>query len=341
MNSGSARVVLAPIPQQHRVRARTRSVFSLSSGRQHPYGREQTPSREQNMASSGYLYSLLAEDGAWQVEKAVALHKALKDLTVLLAIADSGRLQKGLKGRQKFLKVFPRLKAELADHISQLHALADHFEKLHKSCAISNVVADSFSAASNVLDLLGLFLAPVTAEGSLVLSATGLGLGVAATVTNVATSIMEERSRVLDEVEAAPTGMLGEADTSVTRVSSKVSWAARDITRDLEALEQHMNALRLVRANPHLEEDAKILAAMGSISAQRATQVRASLKGTPLAMSHEARIQRATAAGAALWRDVGSLVKESKHLSASEALRKLARELEEKLEGLTEFYKTI
>lgn len=310
------------------------------------------------MASSGYLYSLVAEDGAWQAfvskaklsrERAVALHKALRELTALLAIADRGRLQKGLKGREKFLKVFPRLKAELVEHISQLHALADHAEKLHRGCTISNVVADSFSAASDILSLLGLFLAPVTAEGSLVLSTTGLGLGVAATVTDVATSIVEETSRVLDEVEAALTGthVLGEAGTSVARIVNKIPQATRDITRDLEALEQHMNALRLVRANPRLEEDARILATTGSISAQRAMQVRARLEGTPLAMSNEARIQRAATAGAALWSDVDSLVKESKHLyegsasESAEALRKLARELEEKLEGLMEFYKTI
>ncbi|XP_021039672.1 apolipoprotein L3-like [Mus caroli] len=304
----------------------------------------------QNMASSGYLYSLLAEDGAWQAfvskaklsrERAVALHKALRELAVLLAIADRGRLQRGLKGREKFLKVFPHLKAQLVGHISHLHALADHAEKLHRGCTISNVVADSFSAASDILGILGLFLAPVTAEGSLVLSATGLGLGVAATVTNVATSVLAETIKVLDEVEDAPTG------TSVARIVNKIPQATRDITRDLEALEQHMNALRLVRANPHLEEDARILATTGSISAQRAVQVQASLEGTPLAMSNEARIQRATTAGAALWSNVNSLVKESKHLyegsasESAEAVRKLARELEEKLERLMEFYKTI
>lgn len=276
----------------------------------------------------------------------MALHKTLRDLTRLLATADRSRLQKGLKGREKFLKVFPRLKAELEGHISQLHALADHTEEVHRGCTISNVVADSFNAASDILGLLGLFLAPVTAEGSLVLSATGLGMGVAATVANVATSVVEETCRVLDEDEADPTGMhvLGEAGTSVTRIASKVPQATRDITRYLEALEQHMNALRLVRANPSLKEDARIFTTTGSISAQRYMQVQASLKGTPLAMSNEARIQRATTAGVAVWRDVNSLVKVSKQLyegSAAEELRKLARELEEKLEGLIEFYETI
>ncbi|XP_052016613.1 apolipoprotein L3-like [Apodemus sylvaticus] len=313
------------------------------------------------MASSGYLSRLLAEEGAWEAfvsktklprDRAAALHKALRDLMALSAIADRDRRQKGLKGREKFSKAFPRLKAEVVGHISQLHTLADQAEELHRGCTISNVVAGSFSAASDILGLLGLFLAPVTAEGSLVFSATGLGLGVAATVTNVATSVMEEASRVLVEVEAghqASTGMhvLEEAGTSMARIASQVPQATRDITRDLAALEQHMNALRLVRANPQLEEDARILTTTGSIPAQRARQVQTSLKGTPLAMSDEARIRSATTTGVALLRDVGNLVKESKHLyegsvsESAEALRKLAQELEEKLEELIEFYKTI
>lgn len=284
-------------------------------------------------------------------DRAAALHEALRYLTALLAIADRGRPQKGWRGK-KFFKAFPRLKADVEEHIGQLHALADHAEELHRGCTISNMVADSFSAASDILSLLGLFLAPESAEGSLVLSAAGLGLGVAATVTNAATSIMKETSRVLDGVEAghhASTVMdiLEEAGTSVARIAREIPQAARDITRDLEALEQHMKALRLVRANPRLEEDARTLINAGSIPAQRAKQVRASLKGTPLAMSKEARIHSATTTGVTLLRDVGNLVRESKQLyerSASEsaaALRKLAQELEEKLGELTKFYKTI
>ena len=102
-------------------------------------------------------------------DRAAALHKALRDLTALSAIVDRDRRQKSLKGREKFSKAFPHLKAEVVGHISQLHTLADQAEELHRGCTISNVVAGSFSAASAILELLGLFLAPVTAEGSLVL----------------------------------------------------------------------------------------------------------------------------------------------------------------------------
>ncbi|CAO2601817.1 Apolipoprotein L3 [Lemmus lemmus] len=320
----------------------------------------EAPGYLQNTAGRDGLHRLMTEDGAWEAfvyktklprDKAVALHKVLRDLTALSAIADRDRLWKDLQGRKRFLKAFPHLKAEVEEHIRQLHALADHTEEVHRGCAISSVVADSFSTFSDMLDLLGLFLAPVTAEGSLMLSATGLGLGVAATVTNVATSIVEEASGFLDKVEAGhhdSTGMdVLEAGATVARIASKFPQAARDITKDLEALEQHMDALRLVRANPHLEEDARILAKTGKIPDQRARQVRATLRGTPLAMSNEARIRRATTVGVSLLQDVESLVKTSKHLyegaqsESTEALKELAREMKEKVGKLEKFYTTL
>ncbi|XP_051015853.1 apolipoprotein L3-like [Acomys russatus] len=283
--------------------------------------------------------------------RAAALHKALRDLIELLAVAEKACLQRDPKGRNKFLKAFPRLKAEAEEHIAHLHTLADRAEELHRGCAISNVVADSFSTASDILGLLGLFLAPVTAEGSLVLSATGLGLGVAAALTNVATSVVEERGRFLDEGEAgchASAGTEGlESGSTMARIASNVPQATRDIARDLRTLEQHMDALRMVRANPRLEEDARIHTTTGNIPAQRARRVQTALKGTPLAMSSEARIHSATTAGVSLLRDVDSLVNKSKHLyegarsESAEALRRLAREMEEKLGELAKFYKKL
>ncbi|XP_021078671.1 apolipoprotein L2 [Mesocricetus auratus] len=312
------------------------------------------------MADRDDLHRLVTEDGAWEAfvskaklsrDKALALHKLLRDLTALSALADRHRLQEDLQGRKKFQKAFPRLRAEAEEQIMQLRALADHAESVHRGCAISNLVADSFSTASDMLGLLSLFLAPVTAEGSLMLSATGLGLGVAATVTSVATSIVEETSRFSEKEKVshlASTGMeVLEAETTMARIAGKLPQAAKDITNDLKALQQHMDALRLVRANPHLEEDARILAATGKISSQRARRVQTTLKGTPLVMSNEARIRSATAAGVSLLKDVDSLVKKSKHLyegtqsESAGVLRMLAQELEGKLEMLTKFYKTL
>ncbi|XP_055465992.1 apolipoprotein L3-like isoform X1 [Psammomys obesus] len=316
----------------------------------------------QDMAGRRDLHHLLADDGAWEAfvsetnlprERAAALHEVLRELTALLAIADRDRdrAQKGLKGRKKFLKAFPRLKAEVEEQLTQLYTLADHAEELHRGCAISNVVADSFSTASDILGLLGLFLAPVTAEGSLMVSATGLGLGVAATVADVAKSIMEDASRRSDEAEAhhhASTSMeVLEAGTTMGRIASRVTRATRDITRDLEALEQHMDALRLVRANPRLEEEARIFTTTGNLPAQQARKVQTTMKGTPLAMSREARICNATSAGVSLLRGVDSLVNGASHLyegarsESAEALRKLAREMEEKLEELITFSRTL
>uniref|UniRef100_A0A8C6QGT6 Apolipoprotein L3-like n=2 Tax=Nannospalax galili TaxID=1026970 RepID=A0A8C6QGT6_NANGA len=301
---------------------------------------------------------LLTEDEAWEAfilkanlprEEEAALRETLKKLTALLAIKDKDRLRKDQKSRKRFLEAFPQLKVKVEEHIRKLHALADHIEAMHSGCTISNMVADSFSAASNVMEILGLFLAPVSAESSLVLSAAGLGLGIAATVSSVAASIVEETSRFGDEVKAshqASTSMNLMKETRPTKIADKLLQATQDIIQDLEALEQHMEALKLVRTNPRLEEDARILATTGRLPAQRARQVQNSLRGTSLAMTREARLSSATTAGVSLWKDMASLMKESDHLyegarsESAEARRKLAQELEEKLEMLTKFYKS-
>ncbi|KAL1767100.1 apolipoprotein L3-like [Sigmodon hispidus] len=314
----------------------------------------------QDTAGRDGLHHLMTEAGAWEAfvskaklssDQAVALHRVLRNLTSLLALADRGRLRKDPQGKKKFLKAFPGLRAEVEEQVKQLRTLADHVEVVHRGCTISSVVADSFSTASDILGLLGLFLTPVTAEGSLMFSAAGLGLGIAANVTSVATSVMEESGRLLDKVEAshnASTGMdVLEAGRTMSRIANKFPQATRDITKDLEALKQHMDALRLIRANPQLKEDAKILTTPESVPGPHAMGVQTSLKGTPLGMSTEARIMSATTTGFSLLQDAHSLVKKSKHLQegawseSAEALRSLAHELEEELDKLAKFYKTV
>lgn len=93
------------------------------------------------------------------------------------------------------------MKRELEESIAKLRELADKIDKVHRSCTISSVVANSAGAVSGVLTVLGLALAPMTAGISLGLSATGLGLGAAAAVTSVSTSIVEHVSGVISETD--------------------------------------------------------------------------------------------------------------------------------------------
>ena len=93
--------------------------------------------------------------------------------------------------RKRFLEEFPQIKGELEKSINKLCELADNADKMHRDCTISNVVASSISIASGFLTILGLVLAPFTVGVRLGLSATRLGLGAAAAVTGMSTSIVE------------------------------------------------------------------------------------------------------------------------------------------------------
>lgn len=112
------------------------------------------------------------------------------------------RLPKEQLDRRRFLKKFPWVKQQLEEFIVKLHELADKVEKVHKGCTISNVMAHSTGAVSSILTIVGLALAPVTMGASVVLLGTGIGLGAAAAVTGVSTSIFEHVNRSSAETEA-------------------------------------------------------------------------------------------------------------------------------------------
>ncbi|KAJ1061704.1 hypothetical protein K5549_002739 [Capra hircus] len=129
------------------------------------------------------LQQLLAQDKAW--ESFVAeVNLPREEAVVLREYLDQ-------PDRKRFLEEFPQIKGELEKSINKLCELADNADKMHRDCTISNVVASSISIASGFLTILGLVLAPFTVGVRLGLSATRLGLGAAAAVTGMSTSIVE------------------------------------------------------------------------------------------------------------------------------------------------------
>nr|CAI9694277.1 unnamed protein product [Rangifer tarandus platyrhynchus] len=131
------------------------------------------------------------------------LHKYLKELNRALVEEDQERVPKEQLDRRRFLIKFPRVKWQLEEFIGKFHELADKVDKVHKGCTISNVVGYSTGAVSSILTIVGLALAPVTAGASVVLLATGIGLGAAAAVTHVSTSIIEHVKKSSAETEAS------------------------------------------------------------------------------------------------------------------------------------------
>lgn len=247
------------------------------------------------------------------------------------------------------MDAFPQVKLELEGHIRKLRTLADKVDKVHRDCTISKVVAGSTSTVSGILTLLGLTLVPVTAGVSLVLLATGMGLGAAAAVTSVSSGIVDYTSKSSAKTEASHLVSTGMAKVkmvadAVVHSGPQVFSLSENCCRVLRCIEQSIYAIKLTKANPALAASAKRLMAMGSTSAQSGKHVKKAFKGTALAMSRRARIMGIATAGVSLVGDVISLVKQSKNLhkgtkaKSAEELRQQAQELEEKLEVLTQMY---
>lgn len=250
------------------------------------------------------------------------------------------------------MDAFPQVKLELEGHIRKLRTLADKVDKVHRDCTISKVVAGSTSTVSGILTLLGLTLVPVTAGVSLVLLATGMGLGAAAAVTSVSSGIVDYTSKSSAKTEAShlvSTGMAKVKMVADTVVHSgpQVFSLSENCCRVLRCIEQSIYAIKLTKANPALAASAKRLMAMGSTSAQSGKHMKKAFKGTALAMSRRARIMGIATAGVSLVGDVISLVKQSKNLhkgtkaKSAEELRQQAQELEEKLKVLIQMYDSL
>ena len=279
------------------------------------------------------------------------LHKYLNELKRALVEEDQERLSKEQLDRRRFLNKFPRVKRQLEEFISKFHELADKVEKVHKGCTISNVMAHSTGAVSGILTIVGLALAPVTMGASVVLLATGIGLGAAAGVTSVSTSIIERVKRSSAETEASRMMSTVVIKWEVLLEVLKSNPQIVDTTEKLAKAEKHLeiniHAMETGEANPDSAVNANIYLSPGRIAAPAIQQVEAGFKGTAVAVTKGARIAGAATAGLFLLMDVGFLVKESMHLhdgakaASAENLRQRARELERKLEELTQIYKCL
>ncbi|XP_058529729.1 apolipoprotein L6-like [Ochotona princeps] len=148
----------------------------------------------------------------------------------------------------KFLKEFPRWKQAEEDKIKTLHAIANDLEATHKTVNKIGVVANSVGVVSGAMTILGFVLAPVTAGGSLVLSAASQGLGAVAGVTNIATSMQEhfknKRAHALassllptSDLEAPEFSYLARAG----EIASKCGNAALAMKKEIRAFQRVKN----------------------------------------------------------------------------------------------------
>ncbi|XP_044636388.1 apolipoprotein L2-like [Equus asinus] len=304
----------------------------------------------QNRVSREGLQRLqLTDEEAWKRlvagaglsrDEADTLHKCLKNLNI------------DQLNREKFLNEFPQVKQEIEKRIRQLPALADKINKIHRDCTISNVVAKSAGTVSGILSILGLALAPVTAGASLALSATGIGLGAAAGVVSMSSSIVDYSSKLSAKFKASQQVSTdinkGEiVKETLDHITPHVASSRKNFTQVLKIIREDIGAMKVTKGKPQVAASANCFMTITRISAQSCRLMRKVLGRTTLAMTKGVRIVGGATAGVFLLWDVASLVMESKHLhegakaESAEELRQQAEDLERILENLTQIHEML
>ncbi|KAM8942694.1 apolipoprotein L6 [Lycaon pictus] len=252
----------------------------------------------------------------------------------------------------RFLEEYPIIKEELEANIRKLHALADHTDATHRTQIKTNMVTSSVAVVSGAMNFLGLALAPVTAGGSLMLSAASKVLGTAATTTGIVTNVVEHLQN--RDIQAQVSNLVPthshnvrEAEVENAVCAMTVGKVAYDYRSKIKDVKRTIHALQIARERPRLVTAAKRLMTTGQVSARRSRQVQRAFKGTTLLMTRSARLMGSVMAGLSLHWDLTTLLKNWKQLkegassTLAEELRAQAWELETKLTELSRLYESL
>ncbi|KAM4838477.1 apolipoprotein L6 isoform X3 [Urocitellus parryii] len=240
------------------------------------------------------------------------------------------------------LNEFPKWRQKQEEDIKQLRALADKVDTTHEITSKVNIVATSAAILSGFLSIAGIALAPVTAGGSLGLTAASQTLGAAAGVTSAVTHLIEHslnkkvkahahllqpsREPELEQVDGKESAGL----TALTEILSKVGETIR-------VLKRNKQAYRAARAKPRLAKAAKDLIKGGRVSTRTSRHVQRAFEGTPLAMTKTSLLKGGGAAALFLLWDLYNFSEDWKKLKdgdraqLAEDLRAWAQELEEEV----------
>ncbi|XP_074127673.1 apolipoprotein L3-like [Sminthopsis crassicaudata] len=232
---------------------------------------------------------------------------------------------------EKLLERLLKMKLKLEKFMQELCYMADKIDKIHNDCTITNVVASSTGAVSGVLSILGITLAPVTAGGSLALFATGMGLGIAAGITRLSASIV-------DEVSAS------QGRKYLNNVKKKSDDAMKGLAKEANRI---INELSKFFPNDFPFSN-KLASNSGTWRLRKASfQSAKDFQRAVLSMSTGARIMVSLEVGVFVLMHVADIVKDSRHLlngaksTTAAELREKAQNLREKLQELSEICKAL
>lgn len=293
------------------------------------------------------------EDMDWKLERQPESHSGEEDGMPLGAgseLQDHGELS---AEDIKFLEEFPRWKKEQEEVIVKLRAFIDDVNSAHQKFTKTSVVANSASVISGAASVLGLALAPVTAGGSLILTTAGQGVGLAASVVNIVTDLMENsytnNTRTQSSRLAPPRGGTLQEDTggqsaSYVRASGEVVCKCGST---FEVIRSHIRALRLAKAHPHLVPAAKRLRTASQVSGSIHRHAHKAFKDTALVMSQKALLKSGLCAALSLGYDMFNLqgklkeLKDKEGTELAEELKSQVLELQEEIFQMQEKYEAL
>lgn len=243
------------------------------------------------------------------------------------------------------MQEFPTIKRELEVAIQENHALADEIDRAHETFAKTRAVTSSIAFASRVMSVLGSALAPVTARGSLVLSAAGTGVETVAGAASILTNILEDHHN--ERVQAQVSPQVSTCDQEVGQPVDKLDSYLTALCNKGKNFKRNIDALQTARAHPRLASAAKSLLTTGEVSARRARQVQKAFAGTTLVQKRSTYLLGAVRAGLELGKELQSVQNEWEHLKEgakakyAEVLRARAAEQERQLAELTQHYEIL
>ncbi len=217
---------------------------------------------------------------------------------------------------QRFIGVFSQRCSRMEQFLSNLEESAVQLDRMKMGASISTVAGSSVGIAGGVLSIVGLALAPVTAGVSLVLTMTGVGLGVTSGVNGLVTGIteaavnshhgknaqnifqryMDDVSKILDCLEQASSEeRLEGLDVVDMFGAGKLIARAGGVANGIDGLVDAALAFKFLNSEEVIVTAAKI-GLQEAKSARSIPKLAADLpdigqlaKGTPLALSKSAR----------------------------------------------------
>ncbi|MEQ2232994.1 hypothetical protein ILYODFUR_017194 [Ilyodon furcidens] len=186
-----------------------------------------------------------------------------------------------------FIKEFSERQPRMSDFLNELEVNAVQLDSMNKGAKISSVVGSSLGAVGGVLSIVGLALMPVTAGASVVLTMTGIGMGVTSGVNSIVTtatevgvnrthqrkasevlqSFMEDVMKLQACLEEVTQKTISKTETSETNVAlgvSKVICKAGAVGKSIDSIVDLASPAKLLKAEEVVSNVGKVAAQEGN-----------------------------------------------------------------------------